>query len=548
MKLLLTAISGLLIGLTTAPFSASYLAWIALIPLWLFTISHKTTSLTPGVKNKLKIRNIIVNEKTLIAFIWGFAYHGFSLFWITGIHPMTWMGVPWLFSLLIAIFCWLFITIWGAILVTLWSVIFRLFIGSKEIGNSPLPPLTKGGEEQGMGIKKKTWLNNNLFQSISRVVFGVAVWCLLELLWNQGDLWWTSLSYTQSPNNLTILQLTKLSGYSTVTAAIVAINGIFAESIFVLGVNKKQFSLLILTGTLGIILLHLGGFYLYKQPLINDLSKEINVGIIQGNIPNTIKLYASGWRKAIEGYTNGYEKLSNQKVDLIITPETALPFDVEYIIKNSSFYSAILKQKVPVILGAFGSEKRSYTNSLFMMTETGNILSRFDKVKLVPLGEYIPFEDILGKIINRLSPLDSRLIAGTSDQIFETPFGQAITGICYESAFSEHFRRQANAGGQFIITASNNAHYSEIMPAQHHAQDVIRAIETDRWMASATNTGYSAIVNPKGDTLWISEMNTYQLHQGTIYPRNSQTLYVKWGDWLTIILTILSGILWIIDN
>ena len=43
-------------------------------------------------------------------------------------------------------------------------------------------------------------------------------------------------------------------------------------------------------------------------------------------------------------------------------------------------------------------------------------------------------------------------------------------------------------------------------------------------------------------------MNTYQLHQGTIYPRNSQTLYVKWGDWLTIILTILSGILWIIDN
>ena len=66
MKLLLTAISGLLMGLTTAPFSASYLAWIALIPLWLFTISHKTTSLTPGVKNKLKIRNIIVNEKRLI--------------------------------------------------------------------------------------------------------------------------------------------------------------------------------------------------------------------------------------------------------------------------------------------------------------------------------------------------------------------------------------------------------------------------------------------------------------------------------------------------
>ena len=296
---------------------------------------------------------------------------------------------------------------------------------------------------------------------------------------------------------------------------------------------------------IGIITLHLWGFYLYKQPLINNVNKEINVGIIQGNIPNTIKLYPEGWRKAIEGYTKGYQKLSNQNVDLIITPETALPFDLDDIINNSYFYKTILEKQVPIILGAFGSKNTNYTNSLFMINKTGDLLSRFDKVKLVPLGEYIPFEKILGKLIDRLSPLDSHLIAGNSDQKFNTPFGQAITGICYESAFSEHFRRQANAGGKFIITASNNAHYSQIMPAQHHAQDIIRAIETDRWMARATNTGYSAIVNPKGDTLWISDINTYQLHQGTIYPRNTQTLYVQWGDWLTIGLGIFAGILWL---
>ena len=538
MKLLLTAISGLLMGLTTAPFSAFYLAWIALIPLWLFTISNNTLSLKIGFQNKLKIRTIIVNDKTLIAFIWGFAYHGFSLFWITGIHPMTWMGVPWIFSLLIALVCWLFITVWGAILVTFWSIILRLFIGSKGIVN----------REHGTGIKNKLLLTNHLCSVFSRLILGVAIWCLLELLWNQGALWWTSLSYTQSPNNLIILQLTKLSGYSTVTAAIVAVNGILAEALLLDSQNNKQFLLLILTGLLGILLLHLGGLYLYIQPLINDKHQAINVGIIQGNIPNTIKLYAAGWRQAIQGYTKGYEKLSNQNVDLIITPETALPFDIDDIIKNSSFSRSILEHKVPVILGAFGSQERSYTNSLFMITKTGNILSRFDKVKLVPLGEYIPFEDILGKLIDRLSPLDSHLIAGKPEQKFNTPFGQAITGICYESAFSEHFRRQANAGGEFIITASNNAHYSEIMPAQHHAQDVIRAIETDRWMARATNTGYSAIVNPKGDTLWISDMDIYQLHRGTIYTRNTQTLYVKWGDWLTIILTFIAGIFWIIDN
>ncbi len=100
MNLLLTAISGLLMGLTTAPFSAFYLAWVTLIPLWLLTVSNHNYYNLKGVL----FSNIIINKKTLIAFIWGFFYHGFALFWITGIHPMTWMGVPWIFSLLIAVF------------------------------------------------------------------------------------------------------------------------------------------------------------------------------------------------------------------------------------------------------------------------------------------------------------------------------------------------------------------------------------------------------------------------------------------------------------
>ncbi len=540
MKVLIAGLSGLLMGLTTAPFSAFYFAWIALIPLWLLTVSDQVQGTREKEKYKLILKDIIVSEKTMIAFAWGFGYHGFSLFWITGIHPMTWMGVPWLISLFIAIFCWLFITIWGVALVTIWSFLMRLF----EFKNYKVNKNKKGEIKI---VKQSNYIVNNYFgQAIIRVVFGVAIWCLLELIWNQGPLWWTSLSYTQSPNNLSILQLTKLSGYSTVTASIVAINGLISESILLIYKNKYQSLLLFMSAIIGVIGLHSWGFLLYKKPIINAQDKGINVGIIQGNIPNTIKLYPQGWRKAIEGYTNGYKMLAEDNVDLIITPETALPFDLDYIINNGSFYQAILDKKVPVILGAFGSKGSSYTNSLFMITATGKIFSRFDKVKLVPLGEYIPFENILGKIIDRLSPLDSHLAAGETEQIFNTPFGQAITGICYESAFSEHFRRQANAGGEFIITASNNAHYSQIMPAQHHAQDIIRAVETDRWMARATNTGYSAIINPNGDTLWISDINTYQLQQGTIYTRNTQTLYVKWGDWLTIILSIVASSLWLI--
>ncbi len=257
------------------------------------------------------------------------------------------------------------------------------------------------------------------------------------------------------------------------------------------------------------------------------------MGIIQGNIPNTIKLYPEGWRRALEGYTQGYQELVRAKVDVVLTPETALPFYLQDLVNHSSFYQAVVTEKTPTWVGAFGKQGRSFTNSLFTITGEGKLYSQYHKYKLVPLGEYIPFEEILGEFINRLSPLDAHLLRGKKNQVFDTPFGRAIVGICYESAFAEHFRRQAAAGGEFIITAANNAHYSTTMPAQHHAQDVMRAIETNRWAARATNTGYSAIVNPHGRTIWQSGINVYQLHADIIYRRQTQTLYVRWGDWLT---------------
>ncbi len=500
-------ISGILMGLTPAPTEAWYLAWIALVPLWILIKQCSPSSL---------------RQTFFFGLAWGCGYHGLALFWITGVHPMTWMGVPWLASLAIALFCWIFITLWGAILVTIWSLGIGFY--------------------QRLNCLQK----NRAIDSLLTILFGVTLWCGLEFLWSQGDLWWTSLSYTQSPHNLAILQLTQISGPSTVTAAIVLVNGIFAEAI---AIDKKKFQIkksFLFTSLTVLISLHLIGFILYNRPIAKPSEAAIAVGIIQGNIPNEIKLYSRGGRKALAGYTNGYQKLADRGVDIVLTPETALPFYWHNLVRNrSSFYEAILDKQVPVWIGAFGKKGDRYTNSLFTITGDGNTYSRYDKVKLVPLGEYIPFENILGKIIDRLSPLDSHLAFGDREPILDTPLGKVTVGICYESAFSEHFRRQTARGSQFIITASNNAHYSNTMPAQHHAQDVIRAIESDRWAARATNTGYSAIVNPRGNTLWISGINTYEIHADTIYKRQTKTFYVLWGDWLTAVLLISEGAIFV---
>ncbi|MGB5634186.1 MAG: apolipoprotein N-acyltransferase [Waterburya sp.] len=494
-------LSGVLMGLAPAPVNAWYFAWITLAPFWLLIRQQKSLKLI-----------------VILALAWGIGYHGLALFWITGVHPMTWMGVPWLASLFIAIFCWVFITLWGAGLVVSWSIIFSILINRIE--------------------------HKNIYGSLIRVLIGVALWCGLETLWSFTPLWWSVIAYTQSPHNLIILQLGKISGIHTITALIIAVNGLVAEALLVWR-NYINIQSKILLGASPLIVLfsgHLIGYHLYQIPVAQDDLIPLKVGIIQGNIPNEIKLFSEGWRKAIAGYTSGYQRLAKQGVDVVLTPETALPFDWSDIIDGSSFYQAVIKEKVPAWVGANGKEGSSFTNSLFTLTGEGKTYSRYNKYKLVPLGEYIPFESIVGNFINRLSPLEAHLVAGKANQIFDTPFGRAIVAICYESAFPQHFLRQAQAGGELIITASNNAHYSTAMPAQHHAHDVMRAIESDRWAARATNTGYSAIVDPHGKTLWISGINQYAIHAHEIYRRQHKTLYVRWGDWLTPTLLLLSVI------
>ena len=500
--ILISLFSGILMGLAPAPFNAWYFAWITLAPLWILIRQQK-----------------FIKQIVILALAWGLGYDGLALFWITGVHPMTWMGVPWLASLLIAIFCWVFITLWGAGVVVSWSILFSLFA--------------------------RKFNYKSLSNSLIRVLIGVALWCALETLWSYTPLWWPAIAYTQSPHNLVILQLGKISGVNTVAAVIIAVNGLLAEAILLWrnSINLKTKILLLISPLIVLFSGHLLGYYIYQNPLAKDNLAPLKVGIIQGNIPNEIKLFSEGWRKAIAGYTSGYQRLARQGVDVVLTPEGALPFYWEEIIDNSSFYQAVITKKVPAWVGANGRKGKSFTNSIFTLTGEGKTYSRYNKYKLVPLGEYIPFESVLGEFIDRLSPLDAHLAAGKPNQIFDTPFGRAIIAICYESAFPQHFWRQAKAGGEFIITASNNAHYSTTMPTQHHAHDVMRAIETDRWAARATNTGYSAIVDPHGNTLWISNINQYAIHADTIYRRQNQTLYVRWGDWLTPTLLFLGGCL-----
>ena len=528
--------SGLLMGL--APVNAWPLAWVAMIPLW--QIAHHP---------QLSLRRALS-----YAAIWGVAYHGTALSWIMGFRiGIMWMGISWLSSLVLALFAWAFITLWGAAIGITWIGLMRAV--------NRWQPVT----------------------GATRVLVGTALWCAVEWVWSKGPLYWTSLSYTQSPDNLLGLQLGQLSGPLAVTAAIVAVNGWLAEDWAIAcpettpkitpetapkaalslqrgesGRTRKRVNRGLLFGlgkqrpmAWAIVLflgLHLLGLGLYSRPLVDRPDQALAVGLIQGNIPTNEKMTSKGTQASQQIYLSGYESLAHEGAELVLTPEGAIPQEWDAFLQDrNSFQQAVVKNQVPLILGTFVHQKiennrTPLTQSLLTLTPEGKVAGRYNKVKLVPLGEYLPFAKVLKPLSDRLSFSLEGMAPGRFDQLLETPFGPMAAGICYESAFAELFRQQVARGGQAIFTASNNDPYSSRQMMQHHAQDVMRAVETNRWEVRVTNTGISGVVDPKGRSHWLSTPNEYATHLETIYRRHTRTPYVRWGDWLTPLLLIVAAI------
>lgn len=512
---------GLLMGF--APVNAWYLAWIAMVPLWwaveraIPSTSCQTTKVRSSIQ---RLRRALVD-----AGLWGLAYHGVALSWVTGLHPITWLGFTWLESFLaIVVFAWAFVTLWAMAIGMTW---ISLMVAVDRIA-------CRASSAKGLS-------------TASRLLIGTALWCAIEWLWSQGPLYWSSLSYTQSPGNLSVLQLGQLSGPLTVTAAIVAVNGLLAEG----WMRRTQIPARNIFGGGAVALfisLHLIGLGLYLQPLSDDPTNVIKIGLIQGNIPNSRKLTSAGVQEATQVYLEGYKKLVAAGADIVVTPEGAIPRPWDPLSQPGKLLQqAVATNAVPLVLGTLAHEdiddsKAPLTQSLLTLAADGEVVGRYNKIKLVPLGEYLPFEKLLLPLIGN-SPFGNSMIPGKLGQQLETPVGSFAAGICYESTFSQLFRQQVHDGGQLILTASNNDPYPIRQMAQHHAQDVMRAVETNRWEVRVTNTGISGVVDPKGRSQWLSKPDTRTTYLATVYLRQTPTtLYVRIGNWLTPLMLILSVI------
>jgi apolipoprotein N-acyltransferase len=188
---------------------------------------------------------------------------------------------------------------------------------------------------------------------------------------------------------------------------------------------------------------------------------------------------------------------------------------------------------------ASGAE--SYFNSALLVGDDGRSRESYQKMRLVPFGEYVPFRSLLffvGPLVEKVSAFT----AGTRATVLDTGRGRISTAICYESVVPSVSRAFVRGGSQLLATITNDAWFGRSSAAhQHWEQGAIRAVEQGRYIVRAANTGVSGAVDPYGRTILRTDLFEATSRVVDVRLHDGLTLYARAGDvivWIGLLVTV----------
>jgi apolipoprotein N-acyltransferase len=302
-----------------------------------------------------------------------------------------------------------------------------------------------------------------------------------------------------------------------------------------------------------------------------DGESTVTVGIVQSNVDPWDK-WRSGNYETVTLYLGLTERLvdsvRSQKADLILWPETALPFYVlspRYASLREEIKAFVDRLGVPVLTGlpnaVFYADSTRAPRSAKRIPSTGERYDSFNaaalfqpgsdsiawygKMKMVPLAERIPYADFLGFIdFLRWDVGIGGWAIGRDSTIFvEKKSGTRFcTMICYESVYPSFVSTFVRKGAEFIAIITIDSWWDKMSGAYQHEQFAIfRAIENRRWVARCAVGGISCYIDPYGRVYDKTELFTRALLNRKIGRSSVLTLYAKHGDWLSEICVVFSG-------
>ncbi len=336
----------------------------------------------------------------------------------------------------------------------------------------------------------------------SRVPLWIAcpvLWASFE--WVQGHIFtgfgWGALGYSQAGNSL-VLQWASIGSVYIVSALLVLVN-VCVSGLF----RRTRGRLISLVGALLVVgAAHLCGWLITpRQPA--DV-QELVIGLVQGSFSQDILWGAEYDKYVIDTHLLISEHVVREGAEFVVWSESGVPtFWVDDSDRCKPVRDFARKHNVYLLTGAASigegePGRQKLYNSSYFIGPSGEVIDRYDKMRLTPFGEYTPMKKYLpfvGKVVTAISDIS----AGTTQTLFsldELRFGILI---CFESAFPDLARGIATRGGNFIVTVTNVNWFGRSMePQQDLAILKFRAVETRLPVARASNTGISGFLDPAG--------------------------------------------------
>ncbi len=353
---------------------------------------------------------------------------------------------------------------------------------------------------------------------------------------------WNLLGYAAS-GNLAFVQLTSITGILGLSLLVAAFNASLAWSFAV--PSRKSRCTTIGAAILLILIASIGPRFVPRA------AADHMAHLVQTNLPQE-EIYPPNW---MEIHAADMQQLESISIDapkkspgLIVWPEVPAPFSLQDS-KFAAIAGGIAKNSgqnflVGVDDWTLGPRRQWLaSNSAVLLDPAGQRQFTYDKIHLVPFGEYVPLRKWL-TFAHSLTEGIGDFTPGREYSVGSLPGGRFSVFICYEAIFSAEIRRFAANGANLLINISNDGWFGRSSaPAQHLMMARVRAVENRRWLLRCTNTGFTVDVDPYGRIVARLQTFTRAELDAPYGFRSDLTPYTRFGDWLAWLCIIATLVL-----
>jgi apolipoprotein N-acyltransferase len=484
------------------------LCWLAVAPLLVALLRARRPD-TLQIKAGIKLLPAKPLQAFLLAYVCGILWYGGTCYWIYatmrnygGVEAPAAVGILVLFCLYLGLYH-------GA---------FGLLIG---------------------------WLAGKSPFSRRALLLSPVAWVAVELARTRitGFPW--DLLGTCQVDNIPLARIATVTGVYGISFEIMVVNAALAAAFLVERQRRKT----LLWAAIGAAIALQAGSLV--RPPAAAVQEDKVATLVQANVPIlegsdwTKEYFDATLRDLTQRSSPGSTAGSAQHSSLIVWPESPAPFYTSDPVFRSAIGNLAERANAWVLLGSIGIRNATpesaskYYNSAALISPQGEWVSRYDKIHLVPFGEYVPFKRIFA-FAGGLTKEVGDFTEGDSRAPLEAGGIKLGVFICYESIFPDEIRQFAANGAQVLVNISNDGWYGDSGAyAQHLKQARMRAVENSRWLLRDTNTGVTAFIDPLGRVVDSAPRKIRTAVTAHYALSSATTFYTRHGDWFAYLCAII---------